>query len=212
MLTNGYDVAVIEDHVAGNPFQNTYSSARHSYYGGGGVPNAWFDGVLNSLGGLSSGSMYSYYLPKYNQRIAILSDFTVAMNGFNDGLDYTVVVTVENVEPYSGSNLVMQFTVTESHIPHSWGGLTEANHVNRFMAPDQFGTPLDFSGSSTQTIMLEFTMDGSWVPDNCEFVAFVQDNTTKEILQGTNVAVPDLMPMYFDNAGCLAINMVPVLN
>lgn len=212
MLTNGSDVAVIEDHVASNPFQNTYSLARHSYYGGGGVPNAWFDGVENSLGGLPSGSMYSYYLPIYNGRIAVLSDFTVAMNGFNDGLDFTVLVTIENVEPYAGSDLVLQFTLTESHIPHNWGGLTEANHVNRFMAPDQNGTPLDFSGSTTQSIILEFTADASWVLDNCEFVAFVQDNSTKEILQAAKVTIPELMPMYFNNASSQAIGMVPVEN
>lgn len=156
--------------------------------------------------------MYSYYLPKYNQRIGVPSNFTIAMNGFNDGLNYTVLVTIENVEPYSGNNLVLQFTLTESHIPFSWYGLTEVNNVNRFMAPDQFGTPLDFSGSTTQTVMLEFTIDGSWVTDNCNFIAFVQDNSTKEILQGSLVALPDLMPMYFNNAGCLAVNMVPVTN
>jgi hypothetical protein len=55
-------------------------------------------------------------------------------------------------------------------------------------------------------------MNSSWVLDNCEFVAFIQDNSTKEILQATKVAVLDLMPMYYDNAGCLAINMLPVTN
>ncbi|MCB2221349.1 MAG: T9SS type A sorting domain-containing protein [Bacteroidetes bacterium] len=212
MIANGYDVAVIEDHVATNPFQNVYSLARHSYYGGGGVPNAWFDGVTNSLGGISGGNMYSYYLPKYNQRIAVPSNFTIAMNGFNDGLDFTILVTVENVEPYAGNNLVLQFTLTESHIPHSWGSLTEVNHVNRFMAPDQFGTALDFSGNATQAVELDFSADPSWVIENCELVAFVQDNDTKEILQGFKVAVPDLMPMFFDNANCLDISMVPVTN
>ena len=212
MLTEGLDVIVIEDHVAGNPFQNSYSEARHSYYGGGGVPSAWFDGVLNSLGGMGSGSMYSYYLPLFNERIAIPSNFTVAMNGFNDGSDFTVLVTIENVEPYEGDNLVLQFTLTESHIPHNWGSLTEANHVNRFMAPDEFGTPLDFSSNSTQSIILEFSVDPSWVIENCELVAFVQDNTTKEILQGAKVAVPDLAPMYYNNASSQAINMVPVIN
>lgn len=212
MLTNGYDVAVIEDHVANNPFQNDYSLARHSYYGGGGVPNAWFGGVQNVIGGYPSGSMYTNYLPVYNQRIAIQSNFTVAMNGFNDGSDFTVLVTIENVEPYAGTNLVLQFTLTESHIPHSWGGLTEANHVNRFMAPDQFGTPLDFSSSTTQTVLLEFSADPSWVIEDCELVAFVQDNTSKEILQGEKVAVPDLLPLFYNNAGSQAINMVPVLN
>jgi len=212
LIDNGFNVAVIENHVSGNPFENTYSQARHSYYGGGGVPNAWFDGVLNSLGGLPSGSMYSYYLPIYNQRIVIPSNFTIAINGFVDGLNCTVVVTIENVEPYAGSNLVLQFSVTESHLPHNWGGLTEADNVNRLMAPDQLGTSLDFSANNTQSVTLEFSLDGSWLPENCEFVAFVQDNDTKEVLQGSKVTLPDLMPMYLDNAACQKINMVPETN
>jgi hypothetical protein len=80
------------------------------------------------------------------------------------------------------------------------------------MVPGVAGTPLDFSGGSSQSVMLEFTLDASWVPENCEFVAFVQDNTTKEILQGTKVALPDLMPLYYNNAGSQALNMVPVVN
>jgi len=134
------------------------------------------------------------------------------LNGSNDGLDYTVVVTMENVEPYSGNNLVLQFTVIESHIPHNWYGLSEVNHVNRYMAPDQNGTALDFSGSTTQSVMLEFSLNPSWVPENCEFVAFIQDNNTKEVLQGTIVAADDLMPLYYNDAGCVAMSSVPVTN
>lgn len=212
MIANGFDVAIVEDHVNSNPFQNTYSLARWSYYGGGGTPNAWFDGVTNSLGGLSSGSMYSYYVPKVNQRIAVPSDFTISINGFHSGNDFTVVVTTEKVASYSGTNLVLQFTLTESHIPHTWGTLTEADNVNRFMAPNENGTPLDFSSGNSQSTMLEFTADNSWVLDNCEFVVWVQDNSTKEILQGTKVAVPDLLPLTYYNAGCNAINMVPLSN
>ncbi len=191
-------------HVSDN-LENTYSNARANYYGVQYIPDAYFDGVLNILGG----SNYSAYLAKVNQRLAIPSNFSLSINGSNDGLDYTVSVAVENVETYAGTNIVLQFVVTESNV---WDGGTKYNFVTRYMDPNQNGTPLDFSGNSSQTVLLEFTLNGSWVTDNCEFVAFVQDNTTKEVLQGTKVAVPDLMPMYFNNASTQAINMVPVLN
>ena len=204
LIANGIDVAVMEHHVSDN-LENTYSEARANYYGVQYIPDAYFDGVLNILGG----SNYAAYLTKVNQRLAIPSNFTISINGFNDGLDYTVAMAVENVETYAGTNIVLQFVVTESDV---YEGGTYYNFVTRYMDPNQNGTPLDFSGSSTQTVMLEFTLNGNWVTDNCEFVAFVQDNDTKEILQATKVAVSDLMPMYFDNAGCIAINMVPVTN
>jgi len=208
MLTNGFDVAVMEHHVSSSAggLTNVYSQARITYYGIGGIPESFFDGVTSVLGG-GTGT-YNSFVSKYNQRIAVPSNFTVGINGFNDGNDYTVLVTVDNVEPYTGTNIVLHFAVTESGF--AYGG-DVYNHVTRLLAPDQNGTPLDFTSGDSESVMLEFTISG-WVIDNCEFIAFIQDNDSKEILQASKVAVPDLMPMYFDNAGCLAVNMVPLTN
>jgi hypothetical protein len=169
-----------------------------------------FDGILSVVG--ASGNMYPTYLAKVNQRMAIPSNFTLAVNGFNAGLDYTVIISMEMVEPYAGTNLVLQFTVTESHIPENWGGLTEVNHVNRLMVPGANGTPLDFSSQTTQSVMLNFSLNAGWDFENIDFVAFIQNNSGKEILQGFTVHAADLMPMYYNNAGCMAIHMVPVTN
>ncbi|MCD4697427.1 MAG: T9SS type A sorting domain-containing protein [Bacteroidales bacterium] len=199
----------MEHHASssGGGLSNIYAQARLSYYNISGIPNSFFDGITNVLGG--GAGTYNAFLSKYNQRIVIPSNFTIAINGFNDGNDFTIVVTVDNVEPYSGSNLVLQFVVTESGCSV---GSSVYNYVTRLMAPDQYGTPLDFSDKSSQSVMLDFSLSSSWVLDNCEFTVFVQDNDTKEVLQGTKVAANDLMPMYYDNAGCLAVNMVPVTN
>ena len=56
----------------------------------------------------------------------------------------------------AGTNLVLQFTVTESHIPENWGGLTEVNHVNRLMVPGANGTPLDFSSQTYAVRITKF--------------------------------------------------------
>ena len=209
MIANGFDVAVMEHHVSssGGGLTNPYAQARISYYGISGIPNSYFDGITNVLGG-STGT-YNQFVSKYNQRIAVPSNFNVSMNGFNDGLDYTVLVSMENVEPYSGTNLVAHLAVTQSHC--NVGG-SIYNYVTRRLVPDGNGTPVDFSSNPNQSIVLEFSMNASWVLDDCEFIAWIQDNTTKEILQTAKVAVPDLMPMYYDNAGCIAMNMVPVTN
>jgi hypothetical protein len=209
MIANGFDVAVIEHHVSSSysGFTNVYSQARINYYNISGIPNSFFDGVLNVLGG-STGT-YNQFLSKYNQRIAIPSDFTLALNGFNEGLDYVVNASMENVEPYAGTNLVLQFVITESHLMN---GGSEYNYVNRSMVPNANGTPVSFSTGSKESVMLEFSLNSGWVIENCEFVAFIQDNATKEILQATRVAIPDLMPMYYDNAGCMDIHMVSVTN
>jgi len=209
MIANGFDVAVLEHHVSSSAagFSNQYSQARISYYGIGGIPESIFDGTLSVMGGYSG--TYNEFLSKYNQRIAVESNFTVLLNGMNEGLDYTVVLTMENVEPYSGSNLVAHLAVSESGLTN--GGNT-FNYVTRLFVPDANGTPVDFSSNPLQTVTLNFSMDPGWNLDNCEFVAFIQDNSTKEILQATKVSVLDITPLTNDNASIQTMDLVPVTN
>lgn len=197
-------------HHSGDSYQNSYSTARISYYGITGFPTVKFDGIVTQVG--ASGNMYPNFLGKVNQRMNVMSSFTLAMNGFNENLAYTILITAEKVAPYTGTNLALHFVWVESHIPENWQGLTEVNFVNRLMVPGASGTPLDFSVDPVQTIMLNFTKTASWVTGNSHLIAFIQDNTTKEVLQGFMVKAENLMPMYFDNASCLDVTMVPVTN
>ncbi|MCB0804417.1 MAG: T9SS type A sorting domain-containing protein [Bacteroidales bacterium] len=121
-----------------------------------------------------------------------MSDFTIDVELEQSDGDYSATITVENVGGNTATNLVLQFVVTESKMPIVWGLTDEQHYTNRLMVPNQNGTPLDFSGSDTQVVNLDFTTAAHWDTDNCELVVFVQNNSTKEILQGTKkfMAVP----------------------
>lgn len=118
LIANGHDVAVIEYH-SGDSYANTESNARNDYYGVTGIPDAYFDGIVNVGGGNHTQSMYSSYLPAYQQRIAIQSAFSIDMQVSAAGNDYTIDVTVTKEDEYTGTNLVFQLAVTESHIEES---------------------------------------------------------------------------------------------
>jgi PKD repeat protein len=193
LVANGCQVGNIEYHN-GDPYTNPASDWRNSYYSVSGYPTAHFDGVLEFVGGSHTESMYPNYLPLYQQRYAIPSDFTIDMYGDHTGLVYNVQLTVTKVNGTWG-NLTVHLVLTESEIVFSWQGQDHLNFVERLMAPDYNGTIVNFSSENTATLDLEFTMDGSWVADNCELVAFVQNEATKEILQGTMVSLPNLQPM-----------------
>jgi hypothetical protein len=183
MVENGHDVAVIEYH-SGDDYQNSYGTARLSYYNVTGFPTVKFDGILSQVG--ASGDMYPSYLSKYNQRINVMSDYTIEVTGSNSGLiEYEIEVTVEKVGSGGINNPRLQVAVTETDIPEFWGGLSEVNWVERLMVPNQNGTTLDFSGSITEEISLSFSVDPSWVFEKCAIVVFLQNHTSKEILQGT---------------------------
>ncbi|MEZ5198267.1 MAG: hypothetical protein R2764_18325 [Bacteroidales bacterium] len=129
--------------------------------------------------------MYPSYLQKYNSRITIPSSFTIDVEGSNSGLvDYEFTITIEKVATASTDSPVMHVAVTESHIPDSWGGLTEVNYAERLMAPNASGTTLDFSSGNTENITINFSVNPEWVNENMELVIFLQNNSTKEVLQG----------------------------
>lgn len=137
--------------------------------------------------------MYPEYLSKYNQKIAIPSSFSVDIQGSSSGLiDYNVDVTIEKVDPaYSGTDVKLHCAITESHIQEYWGGLSEVNNVNRMMLPSHNGITLDFSGGNVIQQNYSFTLDPSWVAENCEIVIFLQENGTKTILNANLSALID---------------------
>jgi PKD repeat protein len=193
LLNAGCNVACIAYHY-NDAFQTPASLARINYYGITGYPTAKFDGVLTSVGGSTTGTTYGAYLPHYQTRIAIPCDFTIDVYGENSGLTYDIMLELEQVATSSASNIKAHLVVTENEIPYTWFTMTELNHVERLMVPDQNGTSVDFSGSSIVTVNLQFTLDPSWNANHIELVAFLQDNVTKECLQGVKVLLNDLQP------------------
>ena len=210
LVAAGCDVAVIEYHK-NDAFTNTYSTARLNYYGMSGIPHAEFDGVLEFVGGSATQSMYNNYLPLYNQRIVIDCDMTVDIFGENTGLNYDVTIVVEQVATTSSTNMTLQLALTESEIQFAWQNQTELHYVERLMAPDENGTSISFTSGDEQEINLSFTIDPTWATQHCELVAFVQDENTKEILQGTMVALDNLQPLAAD-AQFSCSDTVPCLN
>jgi len=140
-----------------------------------GFPTVAFDGVQGFVGGNHSTSMYSSYLPKYNNCIASPSPLNMNMVVTNTGLDYTVVITMQKVDAITSTSNILYFFVTQSHISQNWQGQTHLEHVNRLMVPNQNGTPVDFTSGDVQTVTLNFSMSAAWPLADCEFIAFLQN-------------------------------------
>jgi PKD repeat protein len=198
---------VIENHN-GDSLANVYSNARNSYNQISGYPTTKFDGVLSHVGGNGSSSLYNTFLPFVNQRNDIMSSFTVDLDFENTGgNNYDATVTIEKVADYSGTNLVLQLVVTESNLDIVWGLGTQVHSVNRLMVPNQNGTPLNFSSGNTQVVDLSFTMASHWVPENCELIAFVQNNSNKEVVQATLKTMA--VPQYTNDVELVGVDNIP---
>jgi len=189
---NGDPVAPIEYHN-GDSFANSFSNARNSYYSVGGYPTTHFDGMYNEFVGGSTGDLYPTFLGIVTTRMGIQAHFKLEITGSNDGDDYSINVKVTKEDPdYSGTNLKVRFALTESHIPYNWFDMSEVNFVERIMVPDANGTSVDFSDDDEVNVELSFTFDNSWDAENCDLVAFIQDDNNKVVLHSTHVMLNDL--------------------
>ncbi len=188
LIENGHEVAIIKNHN-GDAFANVYSNARNSYYGVSGYPNTRIDGILEHAGGSTNQSLYPVYLNYYNQRIDVPSPFTVAIYFENTGgLDWDASIEITEVsDDYDADDLVLHFAVTETDIPYNWQNQNYVKDALRLMAPDQFGTSLDFSSNDVEVVDLSFTLDQNWEEENMSVIAFVQDVPSKEIFQANIV-------------------------
>ncbi|HEY9115468.1 MAG TPA: T9SS type A sorting domain-containing protein [Bacteroidales bacterium] len=191
---NGDPVAIIEYHN-GDPYATTESNARNSYYSISGYPTAWFDGSYNTVvGGSATQSMYGTYLPIVTARMAIPTAFTLEIMGDATGDTYNIVVRVNKVGTYTGTNLKVRFAVTESDIQYNWQNQSEMNFVCRDMVPTEAGTAVSFASGDQQEINLSFQYNNTWVEEEVELIAFIQDDANKQVLHCAKVMITDLEP------------------
>ena len=195
LLQNGQPVAIIKNHN-GDTYANTYSNARNSFYGITGYPTAFFDGLNPTVGGSNTTSMYSNYLPKVTSRIAVPSHYSLSAVGSQNGNQYTAAVTVSKPEADTNTNVKLHAVLTESGIAQVWFNQTTVANVNRLMTPDQNGTLINLNTGETTTVNLNFTPNAGWNIANCEVVFFLQNMTSKEILQGVKYSLAALVGAY----------------
>lgn len=209
LVANGHDVVIIENHN-GDDYTNAASNARNSYYSISGYPTALFDGGSPYPGGSNTTSLYPQYLSKYNQKITVPTSFSIDVQGTSSGyVGFDVNVTVEMVDPYVGSDIRLQCAITESDIQENWQGQSHLNFVQRTMLPTYNGTPLDFSAGNTIVQTYSFVIEPDWVAENCEFVVFIQEHGTKEVLNATKVNLMDFLNVNDYDASITQVSNIP---
>ncbi len=184
MVNNHDDVIPVHYHYS-SVVGNSYGDYRMlSFYNISGFPTSFFNGHVDVIGGWSGTN--SDYEDAYNQVKDELTSFkcNIVEVVNPDDENITVKVRVEKVADYTGTNVKLITVVTENSAPHNWEGFDHVNYLQRTMVPNAYGTAVNLPNiGDVDTITLNFSIDHSWNIDSLNFVAFLQDMNSKEILQ-----------------------------
>jgi hypothetical protein len=154
------------------------------------TPTVWFDGVEEVTDTPFEGidSTRTLYRQKIQDRLAVPSPVTIAL-----AVDYgargdtgTVQVEVIAVDSIAFQGLALRLAVTESQINYPKG---IRHQVLRDYFPDETGIPLTVAQDDTFAHSQPIVIAAGWAADHCQVVAFVQDDTTREVLQAAQAPV-----------------------
>ncbi len=195
------NLAVIRYHTwwpnGADPFylENTgENTVRTNYYQPGSkiVPRFFVDGIIDG------GSSYSLWETMVTGRESIQSPLTIDLDGtYNSGTrSGTVVAYIEATDVIGLTNQRLHFVLTESDIYlNAPNGQTVFHEVMRDMLPTSSGELVSLSSpGDTLVRQRDFTLDTSWVLQNCEIVVFIQSDQSKEVLQAAKWQVPIDVP------------------
>jgi len=189
---SAYDsVVVIAYHSSGSdPFYNTPSATRMSYYGVGGYPTVILDGSNQIVGALHTGTMYPTYRNYFDLRKTTPSPFEIDLESSYDSIARTGTVTAI-IRNTSGSPITaqLQFALIENHIAYAWQGMDSLQNLLRDMLPNASGEAITVPAGDSVTKTRNFTINAGWNHHNCMFVVFVQNNSSREIYQGAEIAI-----------------------
>jgi hypothetical protein len=181
------DSVVVIAYNFNSPWYNPAVRARADYYNVTGTPTTFLDGT-NVHTNSSQTTCYPILRAHFDRRKTVPSPLLVSVSAAYDSLlrQGRATISVRNTSAAAVSGR-LQLAINERHI--AWITLDSLPTVFRALLPDANGETLTIPARDSLVRTRDFVMEPTWIPANCEFVAFVQDDSTHEILQGGRCAL-----------------------
>lgn len=170
----------------------THNNARRSYYNVNAIPDLFVDGILNP-----NPTNYGSVAGAINNRIGETSPLLIEIEPDFDGNNVTADVSVTSEEDIAGNYRIhMAMCEIEVH----WDQPAPNNQtLFEFpmleMYPGGTGSEFEIGLGETNEYAASFPYEDDWQVPNLAIVVFVQNNTTKEVLQSAWTAVPANTPL-----------------
>ncbi len=173
-------LAVVHYHptIGGDPFGTTETRARGDWYEcWAELPQIYFDGVVNLQHSFEA--TYNDYKAVVDSRLSVAANLKLDLDAAIDGDSLRVSVDITPVGQLSGDSVVCHVAVWEDNLDFSApNGQTHFRYTVRGMLP-----PWDVTLVGPENRDWGMALDPLWKTADLGVVAFVQNMTTKEVLQ-----------------------------
>lgn len=164
-------------------YNQTDNNARRGYYGINSIPAGQFDGLISIPIAYSQSNLQA----TFNSRKDILSPVTIILTDSAYSTDSILVRAKIYCETYLTNPVVYAYIgLVENHIhytsPPGTNGETDFYWVMRKMYPSGSGQQITLLPGQTVVVEQRYKKDPIWQWSEMMPVAYVQDNSTKEIL------------------------------
>lgn len=180
-------------------------NTRSSYYGVGGIPHTQWNGLEETVGGYPNGNWQAFigtFTSMYNNMVNGDTPYEIDINGY-PGAEVSYNVTVSMDADMSSTNQRLHVFVVEDNIWSYWTGASQyhnaRNVVREWLSTDDINIS---SEGESETFSGAFTLNNNWVSDSVKIIAAVQNFSTKEIFQVSQININDMNPDV-DNDGVL---------
>ncbi|MCP4584011.1 MAG: Omp28-related outer membrane protein [candidate division Zixibacteria bacterium] len=188
---------------SGDPYYqyNTTENTNRIYYypphtnGSYYTPYLWVNGTVR--GGYTTGNWSSLIVGEMSDPSPLDIEITGDFNPYT--LQGEAHIRIIATEAITYSSLKLRMAITESNLYYAFpNGTNWHDQTFRDMVPHTSGTLVNISEGDTAYYTQSFSCPSPLDVDNCDFVAFVQSDNGRRILQGAKLAVNDF-DSYFLN-------------
>lgn len=169
---------------AGDPYFTAESVARRDYYSINSITSLRVDGADYSTS--NNQAAFTAHIASQNVKAAYF-----AMTATRDLSNNNAVVNF-TINPFLSGNYVLHAAVIEKTTVNNvaTNGETSFKHVMMKMIPDASGTPLTFTAGTSVSGTISASLAGTNIEEDTdlEVILFIQNNTTKEIMQSFRAA------------------------
>jgi len=172
-------------------------STRGNLYGVNGTPHTQWNGVQETIGGYPNGDWEAWigtFTSIYNSMVGDNTPYDIQINGAaGNSVTYDVIISMD--ADMSNSNQKVDIFLVEDNIWSYWSGAGSYHNAHNVARDWLLSENLSISeAGDSEAFYGSFELSDNWNSDSLKIIAIVQNYSTKQIYQVSEVNINEMNP------------------